>query len=317
VLFHHSRADGSPYPIEQCAIAASLSDGLVRIVADEVFWRRDGTSFPVEYVSTPMVEEGEAVGVVVTFSDISERRRAEALLAERAEDLARSNAELEQFAYVASHDLQEPLRVIVSYLQLLERRYKGQLDERADKYIAYAVDGSKRMQQLINDLLAYSRVGRPGKQLSPVDCGLALGRALDSLRAAIRESGAEVTSDPLPTVQGDLTELTQLFQNLVANAIKFRGPEPPRIRVEVEPGEGEWLFAVGDNGIGIEPEFRDRIFIMFQRLHGRAEYPGTGIGLAICRKVVEHHGGRIWVESRPGEGSVFRFTIPRNGGAAS
>lgn len=229
---------------------------------------------------------------------------------QRAIDLARSNADLEQFAYVASHDLQEPLRAVVSYVQLLEKRYAGQLDDRADKYIAYAVDGGQRMQTLINDLLAYSRVGRNIDDMVPTESERALSRALVSLRTIIEETGASVTSDSLPVVYANETMLAQLFQNLIGNAIKFRGDEPLHIHVSAEQHDGEWRFAVHDNGIGIAPEYAERIFVIFQRLHARDEYAGTGIGLAICKKIVERHGGRIWVESVPGEGATFYFTLP-------
>jgi signal transduction histidine kinase len=230
---------------------------------------------------------------------------------ERTAELARSNADLERFAYVASHDLQEPLRMVRSYVDLLARRYAGRLDADADEFIRFAVDGAVRMQQLINDLLAYSRVGTRGKEFCPVSCDAVLGRVLRNLGPAIAESQAEVTAEPLPTVSADETQLVQLFQNLVANALKFRGQAPPRVHVGVQERDGEWAFSVRDNGIGIAPADTGRIFQLFQRLHTREEYPGTGIGLAVCQRIVERHGGRIWVESQPGQGSTFLFTLPK------
>jgi len=252
---------------------------------------------------------GRAVGMVGTIQDITERKRAEEELAERMEELRRSNAELEQFAYVASHDLQEPLRMVSSFTQLLRRRYEGQLDETADEFIGYAVDGANRMQALINALLEYSRVGTRGRPLAPVDTAAVFQAALANLRNAVGESGAEVVAGELPTVLGDEVQLMQLFQNLISNAIKFRGGEPPRVRVQARRQGREWVFSVRDNGIGIGEEYRERIFVIFQRLHGREEYSGTGIGLALCKKIVERHGGKIWVESELGRGSTFSFTL--------
>jgi PAS domain S-box-containing protein len=272
--------------------------------------RKDGSEFPAE-ASISKLEVGGTRVFTAVLRDVTERRRMEESLAAHVRDLARSNEELEQFAYVASHDLQEPLRMVASYTQLLARRYRGRLDDDADEFIGFAVDGVTRMQELINDLLAYSRVGAGRGERVPVALEGLLERVLHGLRPAIEEADAVVTSGPLPTVHGDPVQLGQLLQNLIANAVKFRGQSAPRVHVSARKGEGEgrWIFAVQDNGIGIAPEFADRIFVIFQRLHGRAEYPGTGIGLAICRKIVEGHGGTIHVESEPGEGSTFVFTL--------
>jgi len=242
--------------------------------------------------------------------ELDERRRAEQMLARYAEELERSNAELEQFAYVASHDLQEPLRMVASFTQLLGRRYRGKLDQDADEFISFAVDGANRMQHLINDLLAYSRVGTRGKPLVPTDCNAVFKQARDNLAKAVEETSTVIYQAPLPVVLGDEVQLLQVFQNLIANAIKFRGPDSPQIQVTADRQGTDWVFAIRDNGIGIAPEHQERIFSIFQRLHQRSEYPGTGIGLAICKKVVERHGGRIWVESQPGKGSTFYFSIP-------
>jgi PAS domain S-box-containing protein len=245
--------------------------------------------------------------------EVAERTRAELVLAQRSQELVRSNAELEQMAYVASHDLQEPLRMVASYLQLLEQRYGGRLDADAHEFIGFAVDGAKRLQTLIDDLLAYSRVGTRARPLVPTDCSEVMETAQRALRVAIGESGARIECGPLPVVMGDAAQLTQLFQNLLANAIKFHGQAPPRITVRAEPDDGFWRFAVEDKGIGIAPEYFGRIFEMFQRLHSRSKYPGTGMGLAICRKIVERHGGRIWVEAAE-QGTVFKFTLPAASG---
>lgn len=242
--------------------------------------------------------------------EIGERKQAQAALAQQAQELARSNADLAQFAYVASHDLQEPLRMVSSYTQLLARRYKGKLDADADEFINYAVDGVMRMKALINDLLAYSRVGTRGREPVPTSFEQVLSDVLANLQSTIEESKAVITHDPLPVLKVDPTQMIQLLQNLIGNAIKFRGQLPPRIHISAERLPGEWLFTVQDNGIGIDPAHTSRIFEIFQRLHSSSEYPGTGIGLAICKKIIERHHGRIWVESELGKGSSFHFTIP-------
>jgi signal transduction histidine kinase len=242
--------------------------------------------------------------------ELSALRAAHDQLDAQARELERSNAELEQFAYVASHDLQEPLRKVASFCQLLEQRYRGQLDERADQYIDFAVDGAKRMQQLINDLLAFSRVGRAGGDFAPVDLDVAFRAAVADLDAAMVESRAQVVAEGLPTVRGEASLLTLVLQNLIGNAIKFRGPAPPEVRIAAERQDGEWLISCSDNGIGIDAQYADRVFVIFQRLHGKDEYAGTGIGLAMCRKIVEHHGGRIWLDPAAGPGTTFRFTLP-------
>jgi light-regulated signal transduction histidine kinase (bacteriophytochrome) len=241
---------------------------------------------------------------------MEERKKVEEALRRRTDELARSNAELEQFAYIASHDLQEPLRMVSSYVQLLAKRYRGKLDQDADDFIGYASDGASRMQKLINDLLAYSRVGTRAKSFEEVNLEMALAQALENLQLAIKEKNAIVTHDPLSVAYGDSGQLTQVFQNLIDNAIKFRSEEPPRVHVSARLEGDEFVCSVQDNGIGIAPEYPNRLFLLFQRLHTRKEYPGTGIGLAICKRIVERHGGKIWVESRPGEGSTFYFRIP-------
>jgi signal transduction histidine kinase len=242
--------------------------------------------------------------------EVVERRRAEETLAGITIELQRSNAELEQFAYVASHDLQEPLRLITGYSQLLAKRYHGRLDDTASEYIDFAVDGAKRMQELITDLLIYSRVGTRGKPYEAVDCELILVATLRSLTVAAEESSAKITHDPLPVIWGDAGQIGQLFQNLIGNSIKYCNTRAPEIHVSCQRDGDYWRFAVRDNGIGIDPRYADRVFVIFQRLHSKDEYPGTGIGLALCKKIIERHGGRIWLESQPGQGSIFYFTIP-------
>jgi PAS domain S-box-containing protein len=265
--------------------------------------RKDGAEIPVEIGLNP-IETEEGVFVLASVVDIAARKKAEM-------ELRRSNEELERFAYVASHDLQEPLRMVGSYVQLLGRRYQGKLDADADRFIAFALDGSVRMKRLIDDLLAFSRVGTRGVAPAPVDAGAALDAALTHLSLSIAESNALVTRDALPTVLADPGQLQHLFLNLVSNAIKFRGAEPPQVHVSAAAVDDGWRFSVRDNGIGISPEYFERIFVIFQRLHARTEYPGTGIGLAIAKKIVERHSGRIWLESEPGRGATFFFTLPQ------
>jgi light-regulated signal transduction histidine kinase (bacteriophytochrome) len=267
---------------------------------------------PIDWLLEIAVDLGERLGQFFARKAAEQAlQAAHATLERRAQELARSNAELEQFAYVASHDLQEPLRMVASYTQLLMRRYGERFDGDAREFMDFIVDGAARMKQLIEDLLAYSRVGTRGKPFQPVPAETVLKKALANLQIAIEQSGATVTHDPLPVVTVDEVQWLQLLQNLIGNAVKFRGEAPPEVHVSVEDRGTEWVFGVRDNGIGIEPQYFERIFMVFQRLAGRNEYPGTGIGLAICKKVVERHEGRIWVESQPGRGSTFRFTLPK------
>ncbi len=246
-------------------------------------------------------------------TEITERERTEDKLKKTMAELTRSNSELQQFAYVASHDLQEPLRMVSSYVQLLARRYRDKLDSDADEFIGFAVDGANRMQKLINDLLMYSRVGTRGKPFEHTDCNAVLDQTLANLSTAIEESRAVVTNDDLPTVMADEGQMVQLFQNLVGNAIKFRGEDPPCVHISAKQENNDCVLSVSDNGIGIDPEYYERIFVIFQRLHGKNHYPGTGIGLAVCKKIVDRHGGRIWLESESGKGSTFCFTVPAFG----
>ena len=255
-------------------------------------------------------------GFVSTYLDITDRKRAEQAVVEQGrqllqamEELQRSNAELEQFAYVASHDLQEPLRMVASYCQLLQRRYADKLDQDANEFITFAVEGAKRMQNLINDLLLYSRVGAKNKEFVPTALERILADALANLAIAVEDTCAVITHDPLPQVKGDGIQLLQLMQNLIGNAIKFRRDEPVRIHIGAQREQDRWLISVTDNGIGIEPQYAERIFLIFQRLHTRAQYPGTGIGLSVCKKIVERHGGKIWVEPAPTQGSLFKFSL--------
>jgi PAS domain S-box-containing protein len=275
--------------------------------------RKDGDEFPIEIMLSPL-KGPDGVLVTAAIRNISERKKSEAHLLKTVEELKRSNDELEHFAYVASHDLQEPLRMVASYTQLLAKRYKGRLDSDADEFIAFAVDGSNRMQGLIRDLLAYSRAGSSGSAVRETNSEGALKSALSNLRATIEESGAVVTHDNLPAITTDHAQLTQVFQNLVGNAIKYRSAAVPRIHVcAAKHGGDEWTFSVRDNGMGIDKQYFEKIFVLFQRLHGRQEFEGTGIGLAICKKILERLGGKIWVESQPGKGSAFHFTLQQCG----
>ena len=290
-------------------VERDLKEGKKVIHFENRYRRSDGTYRWLSWVSHPDVSAGLTFAIA---RDVTEKRESVQMLEVMNERLHRSNLDLEQFAYVASHDLQEPLRAVSSFAQLLEKRYGGALDEKADGYIQHIVDGATRMRTMINDLLTYSRVNTKGRDPDPVDPHEALGRAIVNLASRIQSTHAVVTNEDLPPVMADATQLTQVFQNLIGNAIKFRRPDTvPAVNVTARENGCEVEFSVSDNGIGIEPQYRDRIFEVFQRLHGRGHYPGTGIGLAVCKRVVERHGGRIWVESTPGSGSTFLFTLPR------
>jgi light-regulated signal transduction histidine kinase (bacteriophytochrome) len=283
---------------------------------------KDGTEVPVEISLSPL-EGASGSQVIAIIRDVTDRRRAEQELKSTAAELARSNEELqrvaaelsrsnrelEQFTHVASHDLQEPLRMVSSYTQLLARRYTGKLDEDADEFIEYAVDGANRMQQLIQDLLSYARVGSRGRKFKPVDLNDVVQHVLEDLQAPLKESNGTVHTAELPAVLGDPGALTQLFQNLIGNALKYRAEEAPRIGITAAATDGRWEISVTDNGIGFEQQYAEQLFTMFKRLHTREHYDGTGIGLAICRKIVERHGGKIWAESEPDRGSRFKFTL--------
>jgi PAS domain S-box-containing protein len=296
-------ADGTRSAAE--ALAQQIGTGI------ELLGRRkDGSEFPIELMLSPL-ESADGILVTAAIRDISVRKKSDEHLVKTVGELKRSNDELQQFAYVSSHDLQEPLRMVSSYTQLLAKRYKGRLDSDADEFIGFAVDGCNRMQGLIQDLLAYSRAGANGKALREISGENALKVALTNLRTSVEQSGAVVTHDSLPAIRTDETLLTQVFQNLVGNAIKYRRAESPQVHVSASKNGGnEWIFSVRDNGLGIDPQYFDRIFILFQRLHGRDEFEGTGIGLAICKKILERLGGRIWVESQPEKGSTFYFALP-------
>ena len=273
-------------------------------------YRKDGSLFWNElYIAPVKDQQGRLTHFIGIQTDITQRKHQETELAHKTRELAQSNAELQQFAYVASHDLQEPLRMVASYTQLLGKRYQGKLDKDADEFIGYAVDGATRMQRLIRDLLEYSRVGSENKSFERTDCEVVLRQVLDNLSSSVRERHAEVTHDPLPTVHANPTHLTQVFQNLIGNALKFQGDAPAKIHVGAKTVPDGWEFSIRDNGVGIPADQLGRIFSIFQRLHGQSEYPGTGIGLAICKRIAEKYGGSIRVESELGKGSIFYFTL--------
>jgi light-regulated signal transduction histidine kinase (bacteriophytochrome) len=287
--------------------------------------RKDGTLYEAAVTIAPVLDnEGRQDGFVALQADITERKHTEealerltAMLMDQTDELRRSNEELQQFAYIASHDLQEPVRMVKNFTELLERRYGDRLDDSGREFIGFAIDGARRMQRLIQDLLEYSRVGTHGREPSPIATQEVLMGVLANLKIAIDESAAAITHGPLPEVMADESQILQLLQNLVANAIKFRGPSAPQVHIEAGRQGDHWLFAVRDNGIGIDPAQYGRVFQVFQRLHSRDEYPGSGIGLAVCKRIVQRHGGQIWVESQPGAGSTFYFTLPVAGPPAA
>jgi light-regulated signal transduction histidine kinase (bacteriophytochrome) len=337
-IWHHSRGDGSTYPEEECPIYYVCKYGIIRRVKNEVFWKKNGTSFPVAYTCTPILEGGKLLGAVVTFTVVTKRKREEEELrkhrqhltelaeertdelrrgrdAERelrhlTDELVRSSADLQQFVYAASHDLQGPLREIAGFVKSLKKRHKGERDAKADELFDLTAGGVKRMQDMIKNLVEYLKIGMKGIKLKPVDFSFAVNKAVLNPKTAIEENGAIVTHDELPTVMADASQINRLFQNLMSNAIKFRSKEALRVHISAERKDNKWVFSVRDNGMGIEPNAIERIFDVFQRLHARGEYPGAGIGLAICKRIVERHGGRIWVESEPGQGSTFFFALP-------
>ena len=301
-------------PVEKVIIGLFLFAGISILIGSVIAYDGMELLYSIRSLSVQLQEKEKVEREIreKLQAELSERKQAEQKLERTLVDLERSNKELEQFAYVASHDLQEPLRKVVSFTELLERRYKEQLGPDADRYIGYIVDGSKRMSLLINDLLAFSRIGTSTRKFTKADCSDILKRTLDDLQYRIKESGAVITFDNLPSVIADELQIGMVFQNLINNAIKFHRDDMPRVHISARSEGNDWIFSVGDNGIGIEKAFLDRIFVMFQRLHTKEEYPGTGIGLAICKKVVERHGGSIWVESEFGKGSTFYFKLPKN-----
>ena len=303
------RPDGTPMPFEELPLVRAMRSGELVKNAEIVQFNVRGESLPLLCNAAPLRDSnGAIVGGIAVWRDISDQKHSE-------EEIRRSNEELQQFAYVASHDLKEPLRMVTFYLDLVERKYDGKvLDSKAKEYMHFAADGAARMQQMVNDLLTYSRIEARGRLFQSVDMNDVLATVTNDLRKSIEESQASITCDPLPTLTADKTQMVQLLENLIGNAIKFRGGEAPRVQVSVRRNGSDWLFAVRDNGIGIDPGQKGRLFQMFSRLHTREEYEGTGIGLAIAKKIVERHGGHIWFESEPGKWTTFYFTIPVRGG---
>lgn len=305
--------DGSPYKPSDLPLARTISSGEA-IKGEEIeFDVEGGKSIVMSMNSVPVRDPGgHVVAAVVIGVDITKMKEVERKIIDRSEALSRSNADLQQYAYVASHDLQEPLRMVVSYLSLLDRRYKGELDGRAQDYIKFAVEGGERMKVLISDLLEYSRIDTQAKPFEPLDLNEVLAQTLKNLEEPIRESDAQITAERLPTIMADENQMLRLLQNLIGNSIKFRGKERPLIHVGCDEAEKEYICSVADNGIGLNMQYADKIFQMFQRLHGREEYPGTGVGLAVAKKIIERHGGRMWVESEEGNGAKFYFSIPKH-----
>lgn len=314
-IIHHSREDGTPHALGACPVTHTLRDGVARHCDQDVFWCKDGSSLAVEFSVNPLVEQERVRGAVIIFRDIRARLAAENEISSLLEELRRSNQELERFAYVASHDLRQPLRMINGYMSMLEKRLGERLDGDERTFLGFAVDGAKRMDRMIRDLLDYSRIGRD-RQSERVELGQIIGLALSNLEAAIAEAGAEIKLSPaLPTITGVRSELERLFQNLIANAIKFRDPDrAPVVEIGCRDDGACWALSVKDNGIGIAPEDHDRLFAIFQRLVSQERYDGTGIGLASVRKIAEHHGGRVWVESALGQGATFWVALPKGRG---
>jgi PAS domain S-box-containing protein len=302
-------------PLERKQLSRLVSGEIPFFTIEKRCLRKDGGVIWVRVTnSLPSNDHGPATWWISVVEEITERKQADEAFRRITADLTRSNHDLEQFAYVASHDLQEPLRMVAGYLQLLSDRYRGRLDEKADKFIAYAVDGAERMSGLIRDLLAYSRLNTRGEQFQKTSSEEALCFALKNLASAVQETGAAIRHDSLPVVRADRTQLRQLFQNLIGNAVKFHSPDRiAEIQITAKEELHFWHFIVKDNGIGFDEKYLDKMFLIFQRLQGRSKFPGTGIGLAICKRIVERHGGEIWANGRPGEGSAFHFTIPLDG----